>query len=240
MEKLDCTLCILCGGLGTRIKEISGGASKSMLNISGKPLLHRVIVQSGGRDIFKHTLLLAGHKSEGIIDFIANNNVMQSQCEVIVEERPLGTGGAVINALKKIKTQDFIVINGDTLTDFNIPQLIVKARRLSASCVIGGITVKNVADYGALEVKKDGTLVQIHEKSRSGPGIANCGIVYFKKSVIQKISLASYEGNTLSLEKDILGSLKKTIHVFTDKKTQFLDVGTPERVLKANEKFYES
>ena len=237
MGNLDCSLCILCGGLGTRIQEIAGDTSKSMLNINGQPLLLKVILNAWDQGAFEKTLLLAGHKSESIVELVEKRNNSGEKISIVVEERPLGTGGAIINALDKINTSDFVVINGDTLTDFNIHQFISRARKIGASCAIGGIPVDNMIDYGALEINPDGTLAAIHEKQRSGPGIANCGIVYFTKSLFEKLNISCSDVGTISLESDILAKVICKIYVFVDENTEFLDVGTPERFLKAVDKY---
>lgn len=240
MEELNCTLCVLCGGLGTRIREVSGGHAKAMIDIDGQPLLFRVLINSWGTVVFEKTLLLAGYRSNGIRDFVLKNTDLKQEISMIVEEKPLGTGGAVINALNEIKTYDLVIINGDTLTDFNIVQFIRKAREVSASCAIGGIPVKNLIEYGALEINVDNTLTAIHEKKLHGPGIANCGVVYFQKAHLKMLPFSSLGKAQISLENDILTNFNSEIHVFVEENAKFLDVGTPERLMIATKAFKES
>lgn len=239
MEQLDSTLCILCGGLGTRVSAISGRNPKSMLDIAGTPLLQRVWLQSTRNTDFEATLMLAGYRSNAIVEFVQNEPHMASKCKIIVEDQPLGTGGAVLNALSNILTEDFVVINGDTLTNMDIKSFVLNARKIGASCAIGGAPVEDVSEYGALDVETDGSLNSFLEKQASGPGIANCGVVYFHKTALEKYHHYTLRNENLSLERDLLKTLSSSIHVFVNDCTTFLDVGTPDRYAEAKTIRYE-
>ena len=217
MEELNCTLCVLCGGLGTRIREVSGGHAKAMIDIDGQPLLFRVLINSWGTVVFEKNFTFGRLRKCGIRDFVLKNTNLKQEISMIVEEKPLGTGGAVINALNEIKTHDLVIINGDTLTDFNIVQFIRKAREVSASCAIGGIPVKNLIEYGALEINVDNTLTAIHEKTAWARNrkLWRC---LLPKAHLKMLPFSSLGKAQISLENDILTNFNSEIHVFVEER----------------------
>lgn len=234
MDKMKNTLCVLCGGLGTRVNEVAGDRSKSMLDLKGKPLLLRVLEQTWEKCVFDQTILLAGYKGEDILDYFSNSDLLSKNIKVIVEPKKLGTGGALLNALPSIKTDGIVVTNGDTLTDFAMIEFLTFARQQDCSVVIGGIYVDCVSDYGALEIDDDKHLRGLHEKTRVGPGLASCGIVYFKTETLTKMKTKLHSTKEdISLEADILPMVIGEAKVWPSEEASFFDVGTPERLLQA-------
>jgi histidinol-phosphate phosphatase family protein len=113
-------LAIIAGGKGTRLglKDIP----KPMVEIAGKPLLEYQIELAKKYDI-NDIYILSGHLSEVIINYFGNGEAFGVSITHIVEERPLGTGGAV-KQLQKIITDRFLVFYGDTILDIDIDELL--------------------------------------------------------------------------------------------------------------------
>ncbi|GAG03065.1 unnamed protein product, partial [marine sediment metagenome] len=107
---------ILAGGKGTRLPRSAKNIPKSLVKIAGKPILQHQI------DILeKHNLtdirFSLGYEANQIIDYLKNKH------EYIIESEPLGTGGAIKFASKDLK-EDFMILNGDILTDINFSEFL--------------------------------------------------------------------------------------------------------------------
>lgn len=118
---------ILCGGLGTRIRsEIGNNIPKCMADINGKPFLH-VLIRELYVQGFRRFIFCTGYKSEVIdnyfskVDHDIDTMRYYQNCEFIIskEDKPMGTAGAVRNIWSKIKSDYFVVMNGDTYFAFN-------------------------------------------------------------------------------------------------------------------------
>jgi len=110
---------ILAGGFGKRLKPITDTIPKPLIEICGKPILVRQIEwlrSHGVRDV----ILCIGFLKEKIIDYLGNGKKFGAHIGYVVEDEPLGTGGAILNAEHLLKgDKHFLVLNGDILTDLN-------------------------------------------------------------------------------------------------------------------------
>ena len=105
IEKIDAV--ILCGGLGKRLKAVTGETPKVMAEFEGKPFLD-ILLQYLKQQGIRRAVLCTGYKSQEIEDYYKNNP--QGMDIVISEEKEaLGTGGAVKNAQNVIKSDSFFV-----------------------------------------------------------------------------------------------------------------------------------
>src|SRR5438477_9865661 len=104
---------ILAGGLGTRLRSAVPDLPKCMAPVAGRPFLGHVIdnLRMQGIESFIFSL---GYKAEAIEQYLSEYYPTLVYTTVI-EEEPLGTGGAIQKALGKAVTDDVLVTNGDTL-----------------------------------------------------------------------------------------------------------------------------
>ncbi len=113
-------LAIIAGGKGTRLglKDIP----KPMVSIDGKPLLQYQI-ELAKRYGIAEIYILSGHLSEVIIDYFGNGERFGVKITHIVEDKPMGTGGAV-KQLQNIISDRFLVFYGDTIVDIDIDEFL--------------------------------------------------------------------------------------------------------------------
>lgn len=103
---------ILAGGLGTRLKSISNNIPKPLMPINDKVFLDYPIHQLKKFNI-NNIYLSVGFNYELITDYFKNTDI-----KYIIEDQPLGTGGAIKKALSQITDfENIIILNGDTYFD---------------------------------------------------------------------------------------------------------------------------
>jgi len=107
---------LLCGGMGRRLREVSNNVPKSMIEINNKPFLY-FLLKSLKRFNFKSIHICLGYRSEVFIEYL-NSIDFSVPITYSLEnsKKLLGTGGAIINALRYLNN-DFIIQYGDTLLD---------------------------------------------------------------------------------------------------------------------------
>ena len=108
---------ILCGGFGTRLKPVMSDLPKPMAKIGNKHFLEYVLsfLQRSG---IKHVILSVGYKA-AIIQNYFNDTYHGLRISYSMEEKQLGTGGAVVFSLRAADDEDVIIMNGDTM--FPVP-----------------------------------------------------------------------------------------------------------------------
>ena len=102
---------ILAGGFGTRLTNVTD-VPKPMAPINGVPFLQILLDDLLVKGITTFHLAV-GHQHEIIVNYFGNN-YMGCKVNYIIEDSPLGTGGAIKKALKTISAESVFVLNGDT------------------------------------------------------------------------------------------------------------------------------
>jgi D-glycero-alpha-D-manno-heptose 1-phosphate guanylyltransferase len=225
-HKANLDVLILCGGLGTRLKESGHNGPKPMVEINGRPFLDILIeyISSFG---FRRFILCAGFKSEIIEDYFCKRND-ENTYVISIENKPLGTAGGIKNAEEHILSSSFVVLNGDSFCQSNLKEFAEFHYSSNASASIAITTVDDVHEYGSVIVNDKQEIVGFNEKSDqiSGRGLVNAGIYIFEKKILNKFAAEK----NISLEHEILPSLVgQGLFGFITKEKLF-DIGTPKRL----------
>ena len=218
---------ILCGGLGTRLGTITKKTPKPLIKIGKKSFLDILIDRLIQKKINK-ILLLCSYKSNHFFKKYHNkkiNNKIKISC--IDEKKPLGTGGALVNAINKLDDY-FYLLNGDTYFDGDLLQLQENFDRKNFDIILS--TKKLLNDrYGCLKIKSNRVLSLKKSKKKAISNI-NLGTYIIKKKTLKK-----YKKEKLSLESDILPELasKQKLQCSFFQKNFFLDIGIKKDLKKA-------
>lgn len=103
---------ILAGGLGTRLRPITETVPKPMVPVNGLPFLHWQLTDIR-RQGYTKILLLVAYLGEQVEKYFGDGSEHGLQIEYSYETEPLGTGGALKNALPKLESE-FFLVNGDS------------------------------------------------------------------------------------------------------------------------------
>ena len=218
---------ILVGGKGSRLGEITKNFPKPMINIKDKPFLLYLIekIRIFG---FKEIILLAGHSAEIVDSYFKNNSLSDISIKIIKEKKPLGTGGALVNAYKHLD-DNFFLMNGDSIIDGNWFS-IVENFNTDIDISVALIKKNDCSRYGSVTLagKK---VVNFSEKNKEiSEGFINGGIYCVRKNILSNIPLKKF-----SFEEDILTKLAKKGRISgSEIKGYFIDIGTPESLNHAN------
>jgi D-glycero-D-manno-heptose 1,7-bisphosphate phosphatase len=210
---------ILVGGRGTRLGSLTDNTPKPLLSVNGRPFLSYVVAELA-RQGFKDILLLAGYQSQLVVDFALSYSTAECKVSCVIEEVPLGTGGALRNAESRL-AEHFLLLNGDTLFDINLIDLTVP----HLFSIMARIALRRVADTSRFgRVHLEGDLISVlHEKGSGGEGLINGGIYFLKKEC-----LGLLPHGVSSLENDLFPSLiASQMLEGREYSGFFLDIGIP-------------
>lgn len=209
---------ILAGGLGTRIRSaLPEGTPKAMAPINGRPFLEFVLDQLASQGVTEY-LLLTGYAAESIRNHFGHS-FYDRPVHYSHETSPLGTGGAVSNALLHLR-DEFILLNGDTFAVANFSELLQTLTTKSLGMTLA--SVQDVGRFGSARTE-GGSVTNLIEKGRSGPGLINAGVYAVRRTLIESITQAvwSFENDLLSVR---LGELLPNYIVAEG---PFFDIGVP-------------
>lgn len=212
---------VLCGGFGTRLRSVIHDTQKAVVPVHGEPFLLHVLRQLADSPVTE-VVLCAYYRADQLAAqqaFLAQQTGLSVQ--LVVEPEPLGTGGALLNALQQYPASErFLVLNADTFVQANGYQQLATAQGNG----ILAVQVDDTSRYGTLEVTAQGDLVGLHEKAASGAGLINAGVYAFEAHLFDDFAVTP-----MSLERDLLPAVLATVpiktHVYAG---PFIDIGTPE------------
>jgi len=223
---------ILCGGLSTRLGDITKSVPKILLEIGGKTVLEWQLEKLKKEVGVSEVVLAAGHLSE-----VLRKEVGDECCGVkiiyAVEDKKLGTGGAIKFALSFVSDPDeaTFILNGDILTDASFSDMKKYLKEGSDGIILASY-VPDVFTYGTLEYGEDFHLDAFKEKEGiHKPGYQNGGIYLFNPQVKKYFSAA----DAFSMEYDVFPNMKDLFVYESDR--DWIDVGVPERLEAAREKY---
>lgn len=208
---------ILCGGLGTRLKSVIKDVPKPMALINDKPFLEFIFEYLKKQGI-KEVILAVSYKYEVIQEYF-KDEFLDIKIKYSIEKEPLGTGGAIKEALKFIKNEAY-VLNGDTFFDIDLSKL-----KLNGSKICFALKQMNDFDrYGTVNINKQGFVLSFEEKIFKKQGLINGGIYLLTKDIFNKFDLEKKFSFEEFLQENY-EKLKAKAHIFDD---YFIDIGVPE------------
>lgn len=213
----------MAGGLGSRLKGVVKDRPKPMADINGKPFLSFIMDYLLEQKIDK-VLLSVGYKYEAIMSYYGSK-YKNLNIQYIVDELPLGTGGAVKKALQYIRGEKVFVINGDTLFRVDLNNVNELHNKYGADITIAAKPMKNIERYGTLVLDKN-KVVSFQEKSFKVSGYINGGVYLLNKKIFKLMPQAR---EPFSFEVDFLEKecVKLNINAIISD-TYFIDIGIPE------------
>jgi len=225
---------ILAGGRGTRLKSLVSDRPKSMAPVNGKPFL-LYLLNFLARNNFSHVILAVGYKHEIIREYFGERfrNINLSYA---IEEKPLGTGGAILNALKLSENPYSFILNGDTYFPVSFDRMETCAGQKKAALIIALRRLDDVSRYGSLSTDKNGRITHfIEKKGEPAPGLINGGIYYLKNSTLLSVTFPQ----AFSFENDFLAPNVMCQHIYgVVFDTYFIDIGIPETFKQAQADFF--
>ena len=201
-----------------------------MAPVAGYPFLTYVIRHLLSQGIEKFIFSL-GYRHEVIEEFL-RTEFYYINYESVIEETPLGTGGAVKLALSKTAERNVLIVNGDTLFKIDVDELHDRHVEHQADCTIALKPMENFDRYGSVIVDDEGRIQKFDEKKITRHGLINGG-VYLLNSVTfaeEKFS------KVFSFEKDYLEArAKHSVFEGVVQDEYFIDIGIPEAYKQAQE-----
>jgi len=212
---------ILAGGLGSRLQQVIKDVPKPLAPIDGRPFLEYQIEYLKKQGFLEFTLL-TGHLSEKIEKHFGDGKKFGVEIDYSVETEPLGTGGAICQAMFTHPNDKFLVFNGDTLFTTDFERFVNYSE--------GPITIAlkysdDLSRYGSVILGDKYTVKEFREKTDSAEdGYINAGTYYIERSALDLMPEGKF-----SFEKRILEPLAKTGHLKgIPCGGKFIDIGTPE------------
>lgn len=212
---------ILCGGMGTRMKEETEFRPKPLVEIGRMPIIWH-IMKIYSHYGFNDFILPLGYKGDMIKDYFVNYEWMSNNFTLNIRSRDkrfyynrkpedwnitfvetgieTNTGGRVKKIQNYINSDEFLMTYGDGVSDIDIPNLLKFHRSKNVIATLTG--VHPMSSYGVLDIEENGLVKSFKEKP-SVEGWINAGFFVFNKKVFD------YLDDNVVLEDEPLSRLAK-------------------------------
>jgi len=215
---------ILCGGLSTRLGELTKTIPKILLTIGDKTILDWQLEKLKTVGI-KEVVLAAGHLANTLYGEVGEER-LGIKLIYAIEDKKLGTGGAIKHAWNYLTkpNEPVIILNGDIMTNVDLPKMCESLKPESDGLLLAAYA-PDVASYGTLEYNSMYHLKAFKEKEGiHRPGYQNGGYYIFNPSIKNYFP----ESQEFSVEYDVFPNVQN-LYVY-EFKDIWIDVGVPERL----------
>ena len=225
------TAIILAGGLGTRLKKAVPNLPKPMAPILGRPFLEYQMDYWIGQGVNKFILSI-GYLNKSITEHFGRE-YQEASIDYVIEEKPLGTGGALLMAAQGLK-EPFLVLNGDTFFEVDLKLLNDFHKEQRSEWTLSLFRANQSGRYMGLKLADNG-VIQALESGSSDSNLFNGGVYLINPSVFDRLDKTLRE--KISLENDLLpnfitsGGFLYGIECIG----KFIDIGLPKDYHRAAE-----
>jgi D-glycero-alpha-D-manno-heptose 1-phosphate guanylyltransferase len=217
---------VLAGGFGTRLRQVVADVPKPMAAIAGRPFLE-ILLGALAEKGFSRVVLSVGFMAEKISHHFGSR-FSGLDLAYVVEDTPLGTGGAIRLAFEACTQDHVFIFNGDTYLDLEAV-LLEQQWQAKRRPIVVGRQLTDTTRYGRLVVDGE-RIASFAEKGIAGPGLINAGCYVLATDALERFPLKQ----PFSIETDylVLEVSRATVEVFVTEGA-FIDIGIPEDYARA-------
>ncbi|MFZ0322805.1 MAG: NDP-sugar synthase [Actinomycetes bacterium] len=226
---------LLVGGQGTRLRPLTLTTPKQMLPLAGHPLLTHQITKLREAGI-SHVVMATSYRAETFSRYYGDGTSLGVTITYVVEDEPLGTGGAIGNVSDRLESgpdEPIVILNGDNLSGHDLGAQLVMHRRTDADVTLHLVEVEDARAFGCVPCDDEGRVQAFLEKMPDPvTSWVNAGCYVFRRSIIDTIP----GGQPVSVERETFpGLLAAGGRVYAWRETAYWsDVGTPAAYVQSS------
>jgi len=212
---------ILAGGQGTRLRPYTIVLPKPLVPVGDMPILEIMIRQLAAQG-FRRLTVAVGHLAELIQNFFGDGSKWGVEIEYSIEDKALSTIGP-LRLIPNLRG-DFLVMNGDLLTDVNFREIVKFHRSQKAALTVASYHRKVTIDFGVLRGDEQDRIVGFEEKPEIGY-LVSMGIYVLNERVLPLIP----EDEPFGFDHLVQALLNAGEHVASFRHDGYwLDIGRPD------------
>lgn len=180
---------IMAGGEGKRLRPVSANKPKPMVELIDKPVLMHIIELLKKNDVTEACLTLR-YLPHIITEYFGSGEKTGIRLDYRTEIEALGTAGGVLNCADFIGNNDFLVISGDCVCDFDLKALMDFHNKKKADVTLALYSHNEPCEYGLVVTAEDGRVERFVEKpswDRVLTDRINTGIYVISPRILREI-----------------------------------------------------
>lgn len=205
------TAIVLAGGFGTRLRSAVPDQPKPLAPVAGRPFLAHLLDYWIAQGI-RHFVLSVGYKAAAIRAAFGDA-YGGATLDYAEESTPLGTGGGLLLALRRLPAgvDPVLVCNGDTAFAVPLAGLAETHRRHAADWTFALFRTTESGRYLGMTLAADGTIATLATTAGDGERLANGGVYLVSPPALLRVAAGGVAGGVAaapaSLENELLPAL---------------------------------
>ena len=219
---------ILAGGFGTRLSAVVPHVPKPMAALSEEPFLATLLRYAYAQGV-RHAVLALHHQADMIQDYFGNA-FAGIAIRYSMEDKPLGTGGAIKKALAMMQQdKPVLVMNGDSLVVLNYDEMLKRHQQLSAAITLASMAMPTTHRYSKLTIE-EGRIAHYAPLGDEAGGDISVGFYVLQPDIFAHYLLP----DAFSFERDFLARFTPHLRPACYQDVEyFIDIGVPEDYARA-------
>ena len=230
---------ILAGGEGTRLRPLTSTVPKPVVPLVDRPLISYMLewIKRHGVD---DVIMSCGFLAAGVRNVLGDGSDFGMRLRFVEEPEPLGTAGALKFA-ESMLDERFLMLNGDVLTDIDLTAQFAQHELTGAKATLALVAVPDPTNYGLVRLEEDAAVREFVEKPSMdaveerpsmddlGDNMISAGAYVLEREILEHVPA----GKNVSIEREVWPVLVGNGLYGYRADTYWLDIGTPERYLRA-------
>ena len=180
----DNPVCIMAGGLGKRLRPLTEDTPKPLLKVGEKPILESVL-ENFAHSGFHRFFISIHYKREQIVEHFGNGSRWGVEIEYLMEDEPLGTGGALGLLPEDLGSLPIIVMNGDLLTKVDFARVLSFHQEQGAAATICVREYEFQVPFGVVQPQGDSVLDILEKPVQRF--LINAGMYVLNPAVVRRV-----------------------------------------------------
>jgi NDP-sugar pyrophosphorylase family protein len=216
---------VLTAGLATRLRPLSFVRAKAALPIGDRAIVQRILQWLAGHGV-RAAVLNLHHLPHTITRTVGDGAGEGVRVRYSWEMPVLGSAGGPRRALPLLEGSTFLIVNGDTLTNINVGNLVDAHRESGALLTMAVIPNREPAKYGGVVIAHDGRVTGFTRAGSTERSFHFIGVQVAEAAVFAPLPDNMPAESVKDLYPTLIATRPGSIRAFvTD--AEFFDVGTP-------------
>ena len=216
---------VLTAGYGTRLLPLTYDRAKPVLPVAGKPLIRRTLSWLAQQGVHNAVLNLH-YKPETITSVVGDGTDLGLSVRYSWEPKLLGSAGGPRQALPLLNSNRFLIINGDTLTNMALGDLVDTHERTKAAITLAVMPNTNPERYGGVLVDKDGWVSGFSRVGNPNPSYHFIGVQVVDTTIFLELPDGQPAETIRGIYSSLIKKNKRSLRAHMVS-TTFHDIGTP-------------
>jgi len=160
---------VLAAGLGTRLRPLTHDRPKALVEVAGRPLIAYDLMLLRRHGI-EEVIINLHHHGDALRAALGDGSRYGLRIVYSPEDPLLDTGGAIKNVEALLGSEDFLVLNGDTIIDLPLDSLLAAHRAHGAAATLVLRHDREQARYGLVEIDAGRRVRRFLGKPADAPG----------------------------------------------------------------------